>query len=125
MKKVYVDFTAFPKAMIAQYKPILDEVGFENLKLEIHYGLLVDDGIFVFVFYPNFNEVIGQTSIKENDFYKEIVGKVGAEGMQGLSFLKVEPLLKMAESYLNIFVKTGFVEVEKGKEYFAHEKLFI
>lgn len=107
LQKIYVDIASLPSEKKSGFDMM---AGFDisTAKIEIYYGVL-SDGVFVFALYPDFPDIYGKNPISSADYYIEMQKNARNFYSGGVSFFRMDPLLKMIEPYFNSLKSAGIL----------------
>jgi len=105
IQRVYVDLASLPQDKILALNA---QAGIDVavVKVELYYGIL-NDGTFVFAFYPDFVDEYGKDPISDAGYYKEMVSEAGDFYGRTVNFVRTDPILKIAERYFNLWEKVS------------------
>jgi len=105
MDMLYLDIATLPAEKSEPMKAILGSE-MSLLKLELYYGLILKDNLFVLAFYPKFPEVYGKTSFADSTAYKNAVENVSLKpGM--VVYADLTKIMAIADRYVALMKNVG------------------
>ncbi|MBL4694831.1 hypothetical protein JKY72_05685 [Candidatus Gracilibacteria bacterium] len=95
----------------------------KDLNLEIYYGVTADD-VFAIVLYPDFDQVYGGESLRENEQLISDSILLGDVYGEEVTYFDGAPLMNLLDKYLQIAKLLGFVEEVDLKDYKKFSEFF-